>query len=133
MVRAQFLLLSACLLCLAATSVRDGVYSKAQAARGKVSYGQDCAKCHGANLEGGESAPPLFGPEFQTKWTGRTAGDLFNLILKTMPTDDPGSLSRRQCADLVAVVLESNDYPAGPKDLDSGADALAAIHIEPKK
>ncbi len=133
MARATLPFFFLCCICVGAVSAADGVYSKAQAARGKASYGQGCAKCHGANLEGGEVAPALSGADFQRKWAGRTVAQLFNLILQTMPTDDPGSLSRRESADIVALVLEANDYPSGPKDLGSTAEALAAIQILPKK
>ena len=34
----------------ATRTVRDGVYSDAQAARGATLYGQQCASCHGDKL-----------------------------------------------------------------------------------
>ena len=53
--------------------------------------------------------------------------------MATMPEDDPGSLSRRKCADIAAFMLSANDYPPGAKDLDSGAEALNEIRLDPRK
>ena len=49
-------------------SVWDGVYTEAQASRGKALYSQECASCHGSELTGGEMAPPLAGGEFMAGW-----------------------------------------------------------------
>lgn len=114
-------------------SVRDGVYSKAQVTRGQTVYNEECGKCHGQNLQGGESSPALAGAEFLAKWQGKSVNNLFEVTRTTMPADDPGHLSRRQTADLMAYILSSNELPAGEKDLDSSADALNDIRIEAKK
>ena len=90
-------------------------------------------KCHGENLAGGEAAPPLAGAEFLAKWNGKTAGDLFGLIRKTMPTDDPGNLSSRQYSDIVAYILSVNEFPAGQKELDRDPAVLNEIRIEAKR
>jgi len=114
-------------------SVWDGVYTKQQAGRGQASYQEECIKCHAENLGGGEAAPALAGDEFLRKWNGKTAGDLFELIRKTMPSEDPGSLSRRQYADIVAYILSVNGFPGGEKDLASETEALNDIRIEAKR
>jgi quinoprotein glucose dehydrogenase len=121
--------------CLAAAftrSVWDGVYTKEQAHRGQTVYAQECAKCHGENLAGGEAAPTLVGAEFLSHWNGKTAGALYDTLRKTMPTDDPGNLSTREYADLAAYLLSANDFPAGEKELDRDVAALNEIRIEPK-
>src|SRR5438105_1278934 len=94
-------------------SVWDGVYTKQQAGRGLSVYREECMKCHGENLMGGEGAPPVAGEEFLHKWYGKTAGDLFERIRKTMPSEDPGNLSRRQYADVLAYILSVNEFPGG--------------------
>ena len=71
--------------------------------------------------------------EFLRHWNGKTAGALYENIRKTMPSDDPGSLSTRQYADLVAYILGANEFPAGDKELDRDAAALNDIRIEPKR
>ena len=82
---------------------------------------------------GGEGAPPLVGKDFIKSWYGKSAGDLLDRIIKTMPTDDPGSLSHRQYADITAYILNQNEFPAGAKDLDSSPAASKDIRIEEKK
>ena len=45
----------------ATKSVNDGVYTAEQAKRGDVLYKEQCATCHGDNLEGSGPMPPLNG------------------------------------------------------------------------
>ena len=113
-------------------SVWDGVYTKEQANRGQTVYREECLKCHGENLGGGEGGPALAGEEFRQKWNGKTVGDLFGVIRKTMPSDDPGNLSSREYSDLVAYILSVNEFPAGQKELDREVAALNEIRIEVK-
>jgi mono/diheme cytochrome c family protein len=126
-------LCAACCLAAATRSVFEGVYTPEQATRGLAVYREECAKCHGENLAGGEVAPALVGKEFTSAWKGRAVGDLLGIIIKTMPTDDPGNLSRRQYADVTAFILKSNEYPAGTKDLDSAPAASKDTVFDEKK
>jgi len=127
------LFFAACSIAATSRSVWEGVYTKAQASRGQARYRQECAKCHAENLMGGEEAPALVGEEFLQTWNGRTAGDLFELIRETMPSEDPGSLARREYADILAYLLSSNQFPAGDKELASELAALKEIRIENKR
>jgi mono/diheme cytochrome c family protein len=113
-------------------SVWDGVYSKEQAGRGQKAYNSLCARCHGEALLGGENSPPLVDQDFLDKWNGKSVGSLVEFTRKTMPSDGPGKLSRRQCADLIAYLLSANAFPAGEKDLESDAAVLNEILIQPK-
>ena len=114
-------------------TVWDGVYTKDQSQRGQTAYAGDCMKCHGENLAGGEGGPPLAGDEFRQKWNAKTVGALFESIRKTMPSDDPGSLSSRQYADILAYILSVNEFPAGQKELEHEAAPLNEIRIEVKR
>jgi len=127
-----FGVLVACSAAAVTRSVWDGVYTKEQATRGQATYREECLRCHGESLGGGEGGPLLAGAEFRQKWNGKTAGDLFGVMRKTMPSDDPGNLSSREYADLVAYILSANEYPAGQKDLDRDVAALNEIRIEVK-
>ncbi len=40
-------------------SLWDGVYTQDQAKRGEAVYVEKCARCHGAQLIGGDMNPPL--------------------------------------------------------------------------
>ena len=125
--------LAAFSLAAAARSVWDGVYTREQAQRGQSAYAEECMKCHAENLAGGEDAPALSGDAFLHKWNSQTVGALFESIRKTMPSDDPGNLSTRQCADIVAYILSVNDFPAGQKELEHEATPLNEIRIEAKR
>jgi mono/diheme cytochrome c family protein len=111
-----------------AKTVKDGVYTDAQATRGEGLYGQQCASCHAADLTG-SGAPPLAGKDFISNWNGMSVDDLVEKIATSMPSGAPGSLSRIQATDLVAFILESNNFPAGSAELDSDASTLNVINI----
>jgi mono/diheme cytochrome c family protein len=114
-------------------SVWDGVYTDEQAKRGRGLYSQHCGSCHGAVLEGGESAPALAGSEFLSNWNGLTVGDLFERIRSTMPQDKPRTLSREVNADILAYILNANQFPAGTTELPHAAEVLKGIRIESTK
>lgn len=114
-------------------SVWDGVYTEEQAKRGDEVYKKECAACHGAELTGGESAPPLTGGAFQANWNGLTLGDLFDRIRKTMPQSKPGGLTRQQDSDVLAFMLSVNKFPAGKTELYRQSEMLKEIRFETKK
>ena len=116
-----------------ARSVRDGVYTDEQAKRGESIYNQACAKCHGDQLTGGESAPPLAGGDFQSNWNGLTVGDLFERIRISMPADRVGSLTNAQNADVIAHILRANQFPAGKTELERQVEILKQIRFEAAK
>jgi mono/diheme cytochrome c family protein len=126
-------LLVSCSAAAVTRSVWEGVYTREQSTRGQTTYREECLKCHGETLGGGEGAPALAGGEFRQKWNGKTAGDLFGLIRKTMPSDDPGNLSSREYADLIAYILSANEFPAGQEELDRDIAKLNEIRIEDRR
>ncbi len=125
-----------CVLVLAAGSAlwaqsrtaNDGVYTDAQAARGRALYQQRCSMCHGATLGGG-LAPPLTGSAFIDAWGGQPFSELASKIRNTMPADDPGKLTPSQTADLVAHILQTGKFPAGRTELAAEEAALKAIVV----
>jgi mono/diheme cytochrome c family protein len=108
----------------------SGVYTAPQAARGGALYQSKCSLCHGPDLSGDGMAPPLAGPDFSTHWAGQTLADLFDQIHTAMPSDQPGTLSAQQAADLVAFLLSSNKFPAGQAELPATMDHLKLILID---
>lgn len=104
------------------SSVRSGVYSRAQAARGERIFKATCETCH---------LPEQFvGPTFLTPWTGRPVLALFRAIRNAMPPDNPGSLRRQEYADLLGYLFQLNGFPDGEKDLESTDDALERVILE---
>jgi mono/diheme cytochrome c family protein len=114
-------------------SIWDGVYSDEQAKRGRPLYDDHCASCHGAALEGGESAPALAGGDFLSGWDGLTVGDLFERIRTTMPQNKPRTLSREVNADIIAFIFSANQLPIGKTELPRAAEVLKEIRIQANK
>ena len=110
-------------------SVKEGVYTDAQAKRGEALYKEQCGACHGDDLQGSGPMPPLAGTDFVKNW--KNAGDLFDKIHQSMPASAPGSLSEAQTADIIAYVFSVGKYPAGQAELPAKMDALTQITIEP--
>jgi mono/diheme cytochrome c family protein len=108
-------------------SVWDGAYTEAQAARGMQSFGQSCAGCHALAAEG---KTPLVGDAFWKSFAQKTVSDLLEFVSANMPNGTPGSLSQSTYADIVALMLKSNGFPAGTTEL--GRDTIAGVRIVPK-
>ncbi len=111
-------------------SLWDGVYTQEQAKRGEAAYVERCARCHGPELIGGDTNPPLVGPEFLSTWNTKTVGDLFDRIRTSMPSDKPGSLNRQQVSDIVAYLLNANKFPAGNTELGTQTELLKQIQFD---
>ena len=103
-------------------SVRDGVFTIAQAERGAQVFEQVCMRCH---------QPEQFtGPGFIDAWSGQTVDVLFEVISTTMPEDNPSSLKKREYAAVLAFLFSINGIPAGETDLPSLTRKLKQIRIE---
>jgi quinoprotein glucose dehydrogenase len=115
------------------TSVWQGVYTKAQAERGRASYFAACSSCHGAQLQGDTDAPDLAGKAFLNRWNERSVGALFSFVESQMPVGRPRSLGAGGYADVVAHILAANGLPDGQKELPANGSALDKIMIDQKK
>ena len=110
----------------AAATIRDGVYTTTQAARGKVHYETNCSRCHGADLSGA-NARPLAGDAFIRDWGGLTLDHFYDRA-QTMPPGSASSLADGVYLDIVTYVLAVKEVPAGTAELE--AHMLADILIE---
>lgn len=114
-------------------TVWDGVYTSAQADRGRGFYNEHCANCHGGNLQGGEYRA-LTGDRFWTSWQEATVDRLLGHVSTNMPHSEDGSLKgtlgASVYADIVAYILSRNDFPAGSSPLT--ADSIAGVRIVKK-
>jgi mono/diheme cytochrome c family protein len=117
----------------APASVLDGIYTTAQAERGKKVYEDTCVGCHGPKLEGGASGPTLSGPDFTSGYKDGSAGALLNKISQDMPSNAPGSLEPQQYADVFAYVLSVNKYPAGQTEAPKDPAALKTVKMAAPK
>ena len=99
----------------------DGVYTEEQAARGATAFRSFCATCH---------TPTEFqGDFFQQRVGGDPVEWLFDYIRFSMPDDSPGSLSRQAYVDIMAYILELNEWPAGDEELPGASSELGQIHF----
>jgi len=117
----------------ATRSSNEGVYTKDQATKGEAVYKEQCAACHGDNLEGSGPMPPLAGKDFLANWQGKTVGDLFEKTSSSMPATAPGTLTPEQATDIMAYLLSQGKYPAGAAALPGTADDLKKISIDAPK
>lgn len=101
-------------------------FTAAQATAGQQTYAQNCASCHGANLDDGEFGPPVKSPEFRQAWFGRSADVLFEKV-EAMPPARPASLGDQRYAEVMAYLLQQNQLAAGDKPLPSDLAALRGI------
>jgi mono/diheme cytochrome c family protein len=117
----------------ATRSVNEGVYTADQAKKGEGLYKEQCAACHGDNLEGSGPMPPLAGKDFLANWGGKTLCDLYEKTQTTMPATAPGTLTPEQTADTLAYMLSKGNYPTGSAALEGKTEPLLTIKIEEPK
>ena len=107
-------------------TVKEGVYSTAQAVRGRTQYEATCMRCHGADLTGG-AGRSLTGDVFVRDWTGLTLDRLFERM-QSMPPGASEALAGDAYVDIISYVLERNGYPAGDEELS--ATVLTTVTVE---
>jgi S-disulfanyl-L-cysteine oxidoreductase SoxD len=113
-------------------TVANGVYSVAQANRGKAAYtnpSNACSGCHGADLGGSPGGPSLVRGSFKLNWGGKSVADLFNHTKTRMPPGRAGTLEESAYIDIMAYILQANGYPAGTNELTTNMDDLKQIAI----
>ena len=125
-----YLLLVAPIIGQNLASTWDAIYAADQASTGAGLYETSCAECHGPELEGGETAPALAGPDFRWAWNGRSGGELFESIRISMPEGRPRSMTRTQTASVLAFMLSENGFPAGTAELADETDLLETFRID---
>ena len=106
-------------------STYDGVYTAAQAERGKKTFGDKCTACHEPSRFSGET--------FHESWDNKALKEIWDVASGTMPEDNPGSLKQQEYADIIAYFLSLNEYPAGDAELQPNAAAMATIKVDKKK
>src|SRR5688500_12032992 len=107
-----------------AKTTNSGVYTAAQAERGKKVFEAKCTACHDTARFTGEM--------FIDPWAGKPLKDVWDIASGTMPEDNPGSLPQQDYADILAYFLHLNAFPTGDIELKPDAAAMATIKIEKK-
>ena len=127
-------LVASCIASLVAQApppIWGGVYTAAQAERGRSVVEAHCSECHHDDLSGGEG-PALVGSAFMVKWEMQPVERLFHKIRDTMPEVGNTDVTNAQKLDTVAYILQQNGFPAGSTELTEEGGSLAAIQMLPK-
>ena len=111
-----FVLVMAALVAQSPRSVKDGVYTTAQAQRGRVVYDEKCVDCHANRMWGQD-------------WPQKSVFDVYDVVKNFMPEDAPGSLSAAQTRDVIAYILQNNRLPAGRSELPEAEEDLKQIRL----
>lgn len=104
-------------------TVRDPVYTAAQAERGKLVYETNCVTCHLPDLDGssnptaGARGAPLVGTRFVQDFGESKVSALFNKMKRDMPSGRPGTLTDQEYLDVATYVLQKNRFPTGSAEL----------------
>jgi mono/diheme cytochrome c family protein len=110
---------------VARKTVREAVYSEAQAERGKKVYEANCVTCHLPDLDGSANpdanptarGAPLVGSRFVQDFGESRVSALFNKMKRDMPSGRPGTLTDQEYLDAAAYVLQRNKFPSGAAEL----------------
>jgi mono/diheme cytochrome c family protein len=108
---------------VARKTVREAVYTEAQAERGKKVYETNCVTCHlpdldgSANPDAGARGAPLVGTRFVQDFGESKVSALFNKMKRDMPSGKPGTLTDQEYLDATAFVLQRNRFPGGATEL----------------
>jgi mono/diheme cytochrome c family protein len=111
-------------------TVLDGVFTPAQAERGREPYEFHCSSCHRKDLQGMDG-PPLIGQVFIDGWREDGLSSLFTYIQTKMPPRAAATLPDDTYLDILAYILAENTFPAGSTDLT--ANTLRAIRLVGKQ
>ena len=106
---------------VAEVSVANTFYTTRQASRGDGLFRDNCVSCHASS--------EFAGATFERRWRNRSVGDIYEFILYSMPDDNPGGLPAQTYADIVAYMLELNDFPVGESELPTSMDALLQMKM----
>src|SRR5262245_20114203 len=110
----------------------DGVFSSAQAVRGKGAFDGSCSRCHNVALIGSERGPAIKGPTFLSHWEKANLAGIFLKIRDTIPEGRPSTVSDDVKIDILSYVLQQNGFPAGDDELKLNLSALEDIRLAKK-
>ena len=100
-------------------TIKDGIFTEAQAESGEAVYNEYCAGCHNQR----------FYEQAWSGWESRTVEQFWFYILGEMPQDNPSILSDQEYTEVAAYIFSFLGYPAGdtPLDPNNGMDQIAIV------
>ena len=106
----------------AARTTAAGVYTEAQAKRGRDTYAMQCKSCH--------TPASHTGVIFAQWWDRKPLSELYQFMVTRMPKNEPGSLQPDEYVDVMAYLLKLNELPSGSEPLPADSVAMKKIRIE---
>jgi len=103
-------------------TVRDGVFSAAQAERGERLFESICMNCH-------EITEFTAAGAYLEEVDGQPLWETFEYIWAEMPEDEPGSLDAEEYAAVLAYLFSIYGLPSGAAALPVDRESLEAITI----
>ena len=103
-------------------TIRDGVFTPAQAERGARVFGSICTNCHEIAEFTGSGA-------YLEDVEGKALWETFDFVSSEMPEDDPGSLRPEEYAAVLAYIFSVYGQPSGDAELATDQESLEAITI----
>jgi len=106
-------------------------FTKDQVNKGRQTYRQRCADCHGPQLKGKHPSPGLTGSRFDLTWRGKSA-DVLAFHVRRMPpaaVAEPGTLNDDDYTNILAYVLQYNGFEPGEDALPSDMAKLKNIEL----
>jgi S-disulfanyl-L-cysteine oxidoreductase SoxD len=114
------------------SKIWNGVFTAAQADRGRENYDKNCSNCHQLDLNGTVRAPSLRGDRFLKNWENGSANVLFIKLRDSMPATYPDSVPEAVKIDILSYLLQVNGFPAGKTELTLDQNELDDIQIVQK-
>jgi len=100
-------------------TLKDGIYTAAQAESGKEIYQQFCAACH----------VPAFYKDKLKVWKNQPLSSLYDSVVASMPGDNPGGLLLQEYTDVLAYIFSTLNYPTGETALNHEDGSMENIII----
>lgn len=97
-------------------------FTPSQVAHGKQVFSTVCSQCHGSN-----PGSPYSAASYKMK----TLGELYSFVSTKMPANNPGSLSDKDYADVLALFLSTSGRPAGQKELTPELARSSVAALQP--
>ena len=105
----------------AEASSAGAFFTVRQARRGSGLFQDNCVSCHASS--------EFTGFSFERRWRNRPVGELYEYVLYSMPDDNPGGLPPQTYIDIIAYVLQLNDFPAGETELSTSIETLMELKM----
>ena len=100
-------------------------FTVGQARLGQTLFYENCAECHGGNLQG-NFGPALAGPDGNIQWD--SVGYVYSYMTGHMPAGNSGGLSKDEYLDIMSFLLKRHGHQPG-KTMLTPAQATASTAL----